>query len=89
MWLSIALFNEQFLNIVAITFTSLIFAQLLNVALEITTWTKLIFASEIVSLIIYILSLFLLPSYFDRTFIASWEFLWKTLVITAVSCIPV
>lgn len=35
---AIALFEQSFTNIVAITFTSLVLAELLNVASEIQTW---------------------------------------------------
>jgi phospholipid-translocating ATPase len=39
MILSLVLFENEFLNIVAISFTSLILTELLMVALEITTWS--------------------------------------------------
>lgn len=38
MIMSLLLFENEFLNIVAISFTALIFNELIMVALEITTW---------------------------------------------------
>jgi phospholipid-translocating ATPase len=38
MMLAIWLFENEFLNVVCITFTALIFNELLMVALEIQTW---------------------------------------------------
>jgi phospholipid-translocating ATPase len=38
MLLSLFLFESEFINIVAISFTSLILNELIMVALEITTW---------------------------------------------------
>jgi len=88
MILAIALFEDNFLNIVAISFTSLILVELLNVALEINKWHILMVVSEIVSILMYIASMFLLRSYFDVTFIFTSAFAWKVAVITSVSCLP-
>lgn len=38
MIMSLLLFENEFLNIVAISFTALVFNELIMVALEITTW---------------------------------------------------
>ena len=64
MLLSIFLFENSLVNIVAITFTALILAQLLNVAFEIHTWNRFILASEIVAFVTYFASMFLLTTYF-------------------------
>ena len=88
MILVLMLFEAKFLNIVAITFSALIASELLNVALEIHTWHRLMVAAEIGSVLVYIASLFLLPEYFDLTFIFSWAFTWKVAFITTVSCLP-
>ncbi|CAG8701897.1 42752_t:CDS:10 [Gigaspora margarita] len=88
MIMSILLFEDEFVNIVAISFTALIFNELLMVALEINTWHYLMVISEIVTLAIYIVSMAFLPTYFDLSFILTWVFVWKVLVITAVSSIP-
>ncbi|TIB78805.1 hypothetical protein E3Q23_00632 [Wallemia mellicola] len=88
MIMSLLLFENEFLNIVAISFTSLIVNELIMVALEITTWHLYMVIAEIVTLIIYILSMVLLPEYFDLSFVFSLRFVWKVAVIVAVSSLP-
>jgi len=88
MCLAIVLFEENFINIVGISFTSLILSELTNVALEINRWHPLMVASEVVSAVIYFASIYFLPTYFDITFVLTWGFAWKVLLITAVSCLP-
>lgn len=42
MIMSLLLFESEFLNIVAISFTALVFNELIMVALEITTWYRIL-----------------------------------------------
>jgi len=88
MVLSILLFEDEFIHIVSISFTALVFNELLMVALEIQTWHRTMVISEIVTVIIYIVSMVFLPTYFDLSFILTWGFVWKVAVITAVSSFP-
>ncbi|CAG8627966.1 14608_t:CDS:10 [Funneliformis caledonium] len=88
MIMSIVLFEDEFINIVSISFTALILNELLMVAFEINTWHRLMFLSEILTLAIYIVSMIFLPTYFDLLFILTETFVWKVAVITAVSSIP-
>ncbi len=62
--LAIWLFENQFIHVVAITFTSLIFNELLMVAMEITTWHRWMVYSEIITVIVYIAYMYFLPAYF-------------------------
>jgi len=89
MLLSIFLFDDSFLRIISITFTSLLLTELLMVALEIQKWKLLMIVSQILSLAAYVLSFFLLPTYFDVGYIFSGSFWLKVTVITLVSCLPV
>ena len=108
------LFEADFIHIVSITFTSLILTELLMIALTVRTWHYLMIVAEVLSLAIYVASLFVLRNYFgqysfssdsvknkgfkthhfiyifpsDPDFLSSWGFIWKVLVITSVSCIP-
>ncbi|KAH3772802.1 hypothetical protein DPMN_174149 [Dreissena polymorpha] len=82
------LFEDDFIHVVAITFTSLILTELIMVALTIRTWHWLMVIAELGSLVVYIASLVVLRNYFDPIFLGTWSFFWKFLVITAVSCIP-
>jgi phospholipid-translocating ATPase len=88
MILSILLFENNFLNIVAITFTCLIFAELINVAFEIHIWHRYMVFSLAFSVIAYVLSLFILRDYFDIRFILSLDFVIKTFIITCASTLP-
>ncbi|KAI7882115.1 aminophospholipid-transporting P-type ATPase, partial [Mucor mucedo] len=88
MILSIILFEDEFIHIVAISFTALIFNELLMVALEINTWHKFMILAELITLLIYFGSMWLLPTYFDMQFILTSRFVWKVAVITAVSSCP-
>ncbi|XP_058818955.1 probable phospholipid-transporting ATPase IIA isoform X1 [Topomyia yanbarensis] len=88
MYGALILFEDEFIHIVAISFSALILTELIMVALTIRTWHKLMVLAELFSLVLYIISLALLHEYFDWEFIWSWEFLWKVLVITLVSCLP-
>jgi phospholipid-translocating ATPase len=66
MILAIILFERNFSNIVSITFTSLILCELLNVALEVHQWHGYMIGAQLLSIVIYIASLFVLDSYFGR-----------------------
>ncbi|CAG8474895.1 4120_t:CDS:10 [Ambispora gerdemannii] len=88
MIMSIVLFEDQFVHIVSISFTSLILNELLMVALEINTWHPYMIMSEILTLAIYCISMAFLPTYFDMSFILTPTFVWKVALITAVSSMP-
>ncbi|TFY61338.1 hypothetical protein EVG20_g7094 [Dentipellis fragilis] len=88
MILSLVLFENEFLNIVAISFTSLILNELIMVALEVTIWHIYMVISEIVTLLIYAVSIVFLPEYFDLGFVMSPRFAWKVAVIVAISALP-
>ncbi|KAG4090482.1 putative E1-E2 ATPase [Neocallimastix lanati (nom. inval.)] len=85
---SILLFEDQFQNIKSITFTALIFNELLMVAFEVKTWHKMMVLAEIVTLFFYISSMFYLKTDFDLSFIFSIVFVWKVAVITLVTSFP-
>eukprot|EP00094_Tigriopus_californicus_P003303 TCALIF_03178-PA protein Name:"Similar to ATP9B Probable phospholipid-transporting ATPase IIB (Bos taurus)" AED:0.14 eAED:0.14 QI:0/0.90/0.83/1/0.81/0.83/12/242/1157 len=85
---ALLLFEDEFIHVVSISFTALIMTELIMVALTIRTWHLLMVLAELLSIVIYILSLVILKDYFDAEFIRTTDFLWKTMVITAVSCLP-
>ncbi|CAB4002247.1 probable phospholipid-transporting ATPase IIB isoform X2 [Paramuricea clavata] len=84
----ILLFDEEFIHVVTITFTSLILTELLMVAFTIRTWHWLMVAAQVFSLALYIATLAVFKDYFDERFLISLNFLWKVTVITLVSCLP-
>lgn len=88
MLLGFLLFEALFVHVVAITFTALVLNELLMVALTIRTWHGLMVLAQLFSIIVYVLSLVVLNGYFDGAFLLTFGFVWKTLLITAASCIP-
>ncbi|KAG8902108.1 putative aminophospholipid-translocase [Tulasnella sp. 403] len=88
MLMSLVLFENEFLNIVAISFTALIVNELIMVALEITTWHVYMVAAEIVTLFLYVISIAFLPEYFDLSFVMTTRFVWKVALIVAISSVP-
>ncbi|KAJ2726062.1 putative aminophospholipid-translocase [Coemansia sp. Benny D115] len=88
MMIAVWLFDTEFIHVVSIAFTGLVLNELLMVALEIRTWHRWMIWSILGSLAIYIASIWVLPAYFDVSFIVSGAFVWKTVVITAVSSVP-
>ncbi|KIM37884.1 hypothetical protein M413DRAFT_448154 [Hebeloma cylindrosporum] len=88
MIMSLALFENEFLHIVSISFTALILNELIMVALEITTWHIYMVVSEVVTLFFYVISIAFLPAYFDLSFVVTPVFAWKVAVIVAISALP-
>jgi len=89
MLLAIVLFESNLNNIVAITFTSLILSELINVAFEIHKWHKYMIIAEVISIACYLVSM-LIPqaTAFEISFIKTYDFWWRVIVITLVSCLP-
>ncbi|CAF3011590.1 unnamed protein product, partial [Rotaria sp. Silwood2] len=85
---SFILFDEDMTHIVSITFTALILTELLMIALTIRTWHPLMIVGELLSFSAYILSLVIFKSYFDGAFLQSLSFIWRVVVITLISCLP-
>lgn len=44
--------------------------------------------SEVITLAVYIISMWFLPEYFNMSFVLSARFIWKTALIVAVSSFP-
>lgn len=88
MVLSLVLFEQSFVRIVTITFTSLIISELLNVATTIHRLNKWIVGSQVLTVLMYGLSLLFLKNYIDTSRIDG-GFLWKVSVIVAVSWTPI
>ncbi|KAK0175080.1 hypothetical protein PV327_008862 [Microctonus hyperodae] len=88
MYGALVMFEDEFIHIVAISFSALVLTELIMVALTIRTWHHIMVLAELISLALYLLSLFVLRDYFDADFITTTDFLWKVLVITLISCLP-
>ncbi|EKM76179.1 hypothetical protein AGABI1DRAFT_122765 [Agaricus bisporus var. burnettii JB137-S8] len=88
MIVSLVLFENEFLHIVSISFTALVLNELIMVALEITTWHLYMVISEVMTLLVYAVSIAFLPEYFDLSFVVTIPFAWKVAVIVAISALP-
>merc|ERR1712118_120727 len=75
MLLAMYFFEDKLMNIVAIPFSALVLSELLNVATEVRTWHPLMVAGEVVSVVIYVYSLFIMRTDFDIYFILSASFI--------------
>jgi phospholipid-translocating ATPase len=90
MLLVIFLFAESFAQIVSITFTALIVTELYMVFLQMHSRRMRFFLfAEISSIASYLVSIVLLPTYFDWQFMETWQFAVKTAIITLASCLPI
>jgi hypothetical protein len=69
MIMSLILFENEFLNIVSISFTALILNELIMVALEITTWHTYMVIAEVATLLLYMISMTFLPEFFGTLFV--------------------
>jgi phospholipid-translocating ATPase len=85
---SFLLLHDEFLHVVSVTFTALIITELVMVGLTVRTWHWLMVVAELVSVVVYIASLAVLSYYFDPTFLLTFGFVWKTLLITSLSIVP-
>jgi phospholipid-translocating ATPase len=89
MLLSIILFpHDNFVNVVAITFSSLVLTELLNIYSQIQRWKVLMVLAELFSLVAYLVSIVWLKSYFDVKMIVTADFFWKVLIITFIAWLP-
>ena len=87
--LGVSLFPENsFTNIVSITFTALIFTELLNILTEIDMFHWAMGIAEVITVVVYLISMFALRAYFDLGYLFSIEFLLRVLVITLISWVP-
>lgn len=66
MYGALLLFEDEFIHIVAISFSSLVLTELIMVALNIRTWHYIMVLAELLSLGLYILSLVVLHGYFGK-----------------------
>jgi phospholipid-translocating ATPase len=88
MLFSIVFFKDSFVNIVSITFTALIFIELLNVFTNVHRLRPMIILSAVITVIIYISSILLFRNYFDVSAFTQ-QFLIKVIIITVICWLPI
>lgn len=79
--------GNSFVNIVSITFTALVFIELLNVFTQVHRLRPKILIAAILTVVIYLSSILLFRNYFDVSAINQ-EFLIKVIIITAICWLP-
>ena len=80
-------FNDSFTNIVTITFTALIFIELLNVYTQINKYDFKMMLMQVATLVTYFMSIVLLQEYFDTSYIDA-MFVAKVMLITLITWLP-
>lgn len=66
MYGALFMFQDEIIHIVAISFSALILTELIMVALTIRTWHRLMVMAEVLSLLLYMVSLVLFHEYFGE-----------------------
>ena len=66
MYGALLMFEDEFIHIVAISFSALVLTELIMVALTIRTWHRIMIIAEVLSLAFYVLSLVVLKDYFGK-----------------------
>lgn len=79
---------DQFNKMVAVSFTVLVLNELVMVAAEVTTWHPIMIFAILGTAAIYFASLPFLGGYFDLSYIISVGFVWRVLLIAAISLVP-
>lgn len=75
-------------QMVSVSFTVLVINELIMVACEIVTWHRIMVASLLGTMGIYIGSVPFLGGYFDLAYVWTWGFAWRVAAISAISLIP-
>ena len=88
MVMSLLMFEQSFVRIVTITFTALIISEILNVLATIHHVNRYIVGSQLLTLLLYWLSLLLFRNYLDTSKIDS-DFLYKVGLIVCASWLPI
>ena len=86
---AILLFKDYlFLKIVTVSFTSLIYLELLNVYMEINKFHIFMWFALIATCAIYTIALFIFPSVLDVAYVSNWETMGKIILISIISWLP-
>lgn len=87
MFLAFTIFDDSFVEIVTITFTSLIVTELFNVYTTLTQMNKIVFISQLLTIVIYICSIIFFREYIDVSAITG-SFCVKVLIVVLISWGP-
>lgn len=85
---AVVYFENDFVNIVSITFTALIFAEILNVYLEVSKIHMVMIVCFILTILVYLGSMLYFENYLNVVYIFTLDILAKIAFITIVSWAP-
>lgn len=88
MLVTLLLQREHDSKMVAVSFTALIINELVMVALEINTWVPMMLYAQVITVVLYIITVPFLGDYFDLAFMQTAAFYWKVAIAVAVSLGP-
>ena len=80
--------DNIFLKIVTVTFTALIYLEILNIYLEINTYHWFMGISFILTCMVYLLTIWLLKYYLDIYFIFQADIFWKIPILSIMAWAP-
>ena len=80
--------DNIFLKIVTVSFTALIYLEILNVYMEINKFHWFMWVALILTFFIYTFTLLFLDYYLDVYFIFKWNIFWRILVIALIAWAP-
>ncbi|KAL2007361.1 hypothetical protein VTN00DRAFT_8799 [Thermoascus crustaceus] len=76
-------------RLISISFTALVLNELLMVAIAVTTWHPIMIFCIIGTALVYAVSVPFLGDYFDLQYIITVDWVWRVVVVSAVSLVPV
>ncbi|EMG46961.1 NEO1 Probable phospholipid-transporting ATPase NEO1 [Candida maltosa Xu316] len=83
------LLSDKFTTMVALSFSCLVYNELIMVAMSINKWNKIMASTIIITFLAYIGSIPFLSDYFDLTYITSFSYYWQTALVLVISLFPV
>jgi phospholipid-translocating ATPase len=86
--MAVLFFESPMVNMVTITFTALIFTQILNVISEISKMNWIVVGSCIGSLVTYLLCLVILPELLDVAKVLDGQFIYGVTITVLVAWLP-
>lgn len=76
-------------RLISVSFTALILNELLMVAISVTTWHPVMIICLLGTALVYAGSMPFLGDYFDLEYVITVEWVWRVLVVCAVSVVPI
>ena len=85
---AVLLFEDNFVNIVSITFTTLIFIEVLNVYLQVHKLHIVMIVSFVSTIMVYLATMVILRTTFDVAYIFAWDCMKKIIILTVLCYLP-